>query len=504
MERLNLHIFRSRPKKQVPVFPSAYCCDYLASEQSKKEYGDRITSFIQCITEEDSISIINSEDDYKRLGNLLVDKYFIIPGYLDDLIKWSEEKRNLLVDYIENNLGKSVIYKLDNIEIADRYIKYCELYRSYHLKNTPAWWVGAEALLVRVEKYFQENNIESIDQIIAQLIDVTEYEAENFKEELSILDIAGQLQAKGIARVSYEDLNNQSDIKIKFDRHIREFSAIPFGYNNGVIWDSKYFLKKINDILKDKDANRLMDDKLAELEGRKNNQIALLRSINLPDEIRAYFKKLRQLAYLQDLKKATQVKSHPILQLVVKKEIAERLSIPVDNIDYMGHFEIRDCLMQDKISAEFLAQIEERKRLSVFISEELNYKWLIGEEAKEFLELHGFMNDLDTDIKELKGYAASKGLARGIVRVYKQSTEINKFDEGDILVTAMTTPDFVPLIKKASAIITDEGGITCHAAIVSRELGIPCIIGTKIATKVLKDGDLVEVDADNRIIKIIK
>ena len=68
----------------------------------------------------------------------------------------------------------------------------------------------------------------------------------------------------------------------------------------------------------------------------------------------------------------------------------------------------------------------------------------------------------------------------------------------------MTRPDFMPLMRKAKAVITDEGGITCHAAIVSRELGIPCIIGTKIATKVLKDGDMVEVDANKGIVRKIK
>ncbi len=68
----------------------------------------------------------------------------------------------------------------------------------------------------------------------------------------------------------------------------------------------------------------------------------------------------------------------------------------------------------------------------------------------------------------------------------------------------MTRPDYIAGIKKAAAIITDEGGVTCHAAIVSRELGIPCIIGTKIATKVLKDGDQVDVNANHGIIKIIK
>jgi len=68
----------------------------------------------------------------------------------------------------------------------------------------------------------------------------------------------------------------------------------------------------------------------------------------------------------------------------------------------------------------------------------------------------------------------------------------------------MTTPDFVPAIQKAAGIITDEGGITCHAAITSRELKKPCIIGTKFATQVLHDGDLVEVDADNGVVRILE
>ena len=68
----------------------------------------------------------------------------------------------------------------------------------------------------------------------------------------------------------------------------------------------------------------------------------------------------------------------------------------------------------------------------------------------------------------------------------------------------MTQPEFLPAMKKASAIITDEGGLTCHAAIISRELGIPCIIVTKIATKVFKDGDIVEVDATRGIVTMLE
>jgi len=94
----------------------------------------------------------------------------------------------------------------------------------------------------------------------------------------------------------------------------------------------------------------------------------------------------------------------------------------------------------------------------------------------------------------LSGTSASPGIGSGPVKVLDSAKEIAKVESGDVLVTPMTSPDFVPAMKKASAIVTDEGGATSHAAIVSRELGIPCVVGTKEATKKLKDGFVVTVD----------
>ncbi|WP_017981111.1 phosphoenolpyruvate synthase [Methanocaldococcus villosus] len=100
----------------------------------------------------------------------------------------------------------------------------------------------------------------------------------------------------------------------------------------------------------------------------------------------------------------------------------------------------------------------------------------------------------------LKGIGASPGIASGRVKIVMDIEEIDKVEEGDILVTKMTTPDMVPAMKKAAAIVTDEGGLTCHAAIVSRELGVPCVVGTKYATKILKDGMLVTVDGEKGVV----
>lgn len=100
----------------------------------------------------------------------------------------------------------------------------------------------------------------------------------------------------------------------------------------------------------------------------------------------------------------------------------------------------------------------------------------------------------------VKGLAASPGIGVGKVKQLFSPKEITSMDQGDILVTDMTTPDFVPAMRKASAIVTNAGGSTCHAAIVSRELGIPCIVGTKEATKILKNGMIVTVDAEHGIV----
>lgn len=101
----------------------------------------------------------------------------------------------------------------------------------------------------------------------------------------------------------------------------------------------------------------------------------------------------------------------------------------------------------------------------------------------------------------LKGLGASPGRAHGPVHVILDVKEIGSFRKGEILVTRMTTPDWVPAMSKAGAIVTDSGGMTAHAAIVSRELGIPCVVGTVEATKVLKDGQVVTVDGTLGVVK---
>lgn len=116
----------------------------------------------------------------------------------------------------------------------------------------------------------------------------------------------------------------------------------------------------------------------------------------------------------------------------------------------------------------------------------------------KFKTIHSYKN-----IKEIKGSPTFKGYSKGKARVILDESKAYQLAKEEILVVKMTSSKFISVVNRAKAIITDDGGILCHAAILSREFKIPCIVSTKVATKVLRDGDLIEVDAEKGVVKIL-
>jgi len=133
---------------------------------------------------------------------------------------------------------------------------------------------------------------------------------------------------------------------------------------------------------------------------------------------------------------------------------------------------------------------------------------IVGDEAREIMK--NLVSDVNDDVKELKGSIASKGVHTGKVVImpfdptFDFKAKAQKMKKGDVLVAVSTGPEMMDACRKAGAIVAEEGGVCSHAAIVSREFKIPCIIGAKIATRVLKDGDIVEVDAGKGVVKVLK
>lgn len=182
--------------------------------------------------------------------------------------------------------------------------------------------------------------------------------------------------------------------------------------------------------------------------------------------------------------------------------VAERIGVKFEDTKYLLSKEIYQALINEsKIDQGVVASRRSGFTMMILGGEQYISFGSEGHDLSIWIDME--LNKVDSSIKELKGQSASKGFSRAKVKIALTPGEAHNINEGDILVCPMTNPDYVPAMKKASAVITDEGGLLSHAAIMSREFGKPCVIATKIATKLLKDGDLVEVDANKGIVRIL-
>ncbi|HAG07126.1 MAG TPA: phosphoenolpyruvate synthase [Peptococcaceae bacterium] len=198
---------------------------------------------------------------------------------------------------------------------------------------------------------------------------------------------------------------------------------------------------------------------------------------------------------------------------IVDKTIAEKTTMIINDperdlgtvkvpvAEKLGPEYVRtQCLTDEEVVA--LAKEFQRVEDHYRFPQDIEWAYDAGDERFYILQARPITTLAETGEGEVlvKGMAASPGVATGRVILVRTVEDIVGVKEGDVLVTVMTNPDMVPAMKKAAAIVTDEGGRTCHAAIVSRELGIPCIVGTKTATQVLKPGTEVTVDATRGVV----
>jgi phosphohistidine swiveling domain-containing protein len=165
---------------------------------------------------------------------------------------------------------------------------------------------------------------------------------------------------------------------------------------------------------------------------------------------------------------------------------------------------IEEIILSLRGEFDYRQHVEVRKNGFVIFHNPEKRMILDGEDYKKYIEKKRFFLMEALNINEFKGMVACKGKVSGTVKIVRAEGDLKKVERNDILVCPMTVPHFISAMEKASAFITDEGGITCHAAIISREMKKPCITATKIATKVLKDGDFVEVDANKGTVKIME
>jgi phosphoenolpyruvate synthase/pyruvate phosphate dikinase len=184
------------------------------------------------------------------------------------------------------------------------------------------------------------------------------------------------------------------------------------------------------------------------------------------------------------------------------REIANRLHITVEDLSYLQESEVVNWL-ENNLPIDHITINERKDGFILYLNKNNQLTCLSGKHIPIYLKQLKLSTN-ENEKKELKGIVASKGSVKGKVIIVKGVKDLVKVQNGQILVAVSTHPDYVSAMRKAAAIITDEGGITSHAAIVAREFGIPCMVGTINATKLLKDGNMIELDGNKGIIRILK
>lgn len=286
-------------------------------------------------------------------------------------------------------------------------------------------------------------------------------------------------------------------ISLPLIAHTEKYDWLQFHYDGPVILHVDYFVDILRGELRQGvDGKSKMDEMRRHERDIPSNQRKMEKSLRLSKDEIYWCKVARTFSFLKGLRKdSVFIASRNSDQLV--REIGRRLQLSPRQVRHMMPHEVREALKTGKADADLLNQ---RISFYVFIADEKGPRILVGKEAEKWSKMI-IEEKVDSNIKELKGTPAFPGHAIGIVKLIHKADDMAKMNKGDILVSPATNPNVVPAMKKAAAIVTDEGGVTCHAAIVSRELKIPCVIGTKVATRLFKDGDRVEVDATKGIVR---
>jgi phosphohistidine swiveling domain-containing protein len=378
--------------------------------------------------------------------------------------------------------------KLDNAGLDDYREFLLELEKLYQvfIQKNMLYWIFSDRIL--------EKNID--DRLTA-------YSEEEKKEIHAVMLLPHEVsysqkeesEFAGLVSIAREHGVDSSEAEKAINEFSEKYFWFPYEYVGPGIWDPATVKKRVEEALNKPEEEEKAKD-IAE------EQAAIVEKYNLSQELQDLFSILHTTTLMQDDRKMFSTQTCYYINQVIFGRLAEKLGLTLEQARYIDAGLIEDFINDNDIDA-LRRRLDTRVDFCNFSQEKGKTTVYEGDAAREYLETMGIRIDIETgDLTELTGKTANPGKVRAKVRVLATSN-IDNFNEGDIIVTGMTTPDFVPLLKKAGGIITNEGGITCHAAIVSRELNKPCIIGTKIATNVLKDGDEVELDADNGIIKII-
>lgn len=423
-------------------------------------------------------------NEYYAAGEKLFNNVQSIQQIYDDFERVEKE----LVEYMDHVEKEGTTY------LYDQYPQFLDLY-------TQMWTIGAipdgilvysDDLLVGLRKAYPmyQREIDILVLPYGQTFFV--------RNKLSLLEMAIKAKKENI---SAEELMISS-LTDELQVHQRDFFWIYNSYWKLDPLPVEYFARQVGELLKE-DASTLearLAVLLREVTVHRQEVAEIERRGIFSEEDFAKLFWIGKTAWWMDRRKEYNIRGNYYLGQYVRHLCEERDWRYEDAVSLFP-WELERVLKGERQLDEYLLPQRQEECLLLYTIDD-EQEVLCAEEAT-LLWQHVIGVEHAGEEKEITGQVACSGIVRGIARIVLNSQNIEEFNEGDILVTGMTRPDFLGFMAKAAAFVTDEGGVTCHAAIVAREFKKPCIIGTKHATRRIKNGQLIEVDANRGTVTLL-
>ena len=419
-----------------------------------------------------------------------------------NIVEYSDKMLEHAQKFADANLKKQT-----NEELADFLGEHIRIHRELYewgwLSNATDMFYPEYTELLK--EYLREKETDE-GKVNADFVVLTTPEkfSEASEEQRSFLRIAMEIEndeeMKNVFAGNAESVkqNIRPSLKQKIEAHWRKYRQVP-GLYTGFPVGIEYYYEHLKEFFS---SEKSAAEEYERMEEELRKKIALKEELEKKLQMDEYHKKLFEI-YADFMltkfhRRYAQIRTWEHVNEALQ-EMAERLNLTRVEIRNTLFRDLKEMLLTGRVDYE---KAKERAKYNVVYVEEGIELQFLGQEAEK-IERETEGKKIDRTIREIKWQEGCLGKAKGKVRIVRSPADMAKFQKGDILVAISTNPDIVPIMKKAAAIVTEQGGVTSHAAIVSRELNIPCVIGTRIATKVLEDGEEVEVDATKGMVRRI-
>lgn len=495
--------FQLSQRQRLSPFPNYISMESICHDMKKVigyAYQQVVTIFRKNVTH-----VYIDKDDHAKVGRAISKKVIARPDIFIALSKKQKEFARSFYRFLKKNNNPNQLKKISDNKLASLHEEYERRYRQVYSYYFP---------ILAIEIYFFEYlrdylNSKEKDTVKATRylgIFITERKAMvNRQEKVAALKLGQRIKRNKKWLRYFRSSNPEKTIElVKDDKilfkliksHEKKFFWITRDYDDPIL-TFKDFITRFKKHLQGNPTKELK--KLQHEEDQLKKDIKnISKKLNIDKKHQRLFQTMREGIYYKELRKwivsQTLYYYDPILM-----EIARRGGLSLNQARHLMTREVRSMLTKN---IEMGTELNQRIKLSVFHNIQGKSKVYIGKEAQKYYD---YFVKVNKKAKILYGMPVSAGKVKGPVKIVINPDSFHKVKKGDIIVTLQATPVFSPVLAIASGLICDGGpGITAHPATLAREAGIPGIIALRMATKILKDGQIVEVDGDKGIVKLIK